>query len=235
MNQSFTINSLQDTLMVVTSNVLATLIAFVPQFLGAIIVFLIGVLLSRWAKILIKNVLQAINLTAITKNTALQQFMDRAEIRVKIEELIGELVRWLIMYIFLIAAVNVLGLVTVSDFLTNILSYVPRVISASLIFALGVLAAGFTEGLVKSAVTSFDITTGRIAGKAASYTVVIFASLVAIGELGIAERFINTLFIGFVAMISIGMGLAFGLGAKDVVNDILREWYKDLKKDLSRK
>jgi hypothetical protein len=63
----------------------------------------------------------------------------------------------------------------------------------------------------------------------------VFAALVAIGELGIAESFINTLFIGFVAMLSIGLGLAFGLGAKDVVNLMLTKWYQDFNKTTKKR
>jgi hypothetical protein len=235
MNNSVSINSLQQSLVTASGGVLAAIIAFIPQFLAAVVVFILGVYLSKWIKSLLISILQAVNIYSLTKNTALENFLKRADIRIKIEELLGEAIRWLILYIFIIASVNILGLTTVGDFLTGILSYVPQVISASLILALGILAAGFTESIVKGAVASFDPTTARMVGKIASYTVVVFAALVAIGELGIAESFINTLFIGFVAMLSIGLGLAFGLGAKDVVNLMLTKWYQDFNKTTKKR
>jgi len=235
MNQTLSFTSLQTTLSLAFTNVISTLVSFVPQLLAALIVFTVGLILSSWIKSLIKKILQAVQLSTVIKNSSLERFLKQADIRIKVEELVGEIFRWLIIYIFLIASVNILGLTTVSDFLTNILSYLPRIVSASLIFALSVIAAGFTESLVKSAIMSIDVTTGRLAGKIASYTVVVFGSLVAIGELGIAERFINTLFIGFVAMLSLGLGLAFGLGAKDVVREVLMRWYDHFRKDVERK
>jgi hypothetical protein len=58
----------------------------------------------------------------------------------------------------------------------------------------------------------------------------IFGALVAIGELGIAKEFINILFIGFIAMLALAFGLAFGLGAKEVVREVLENWYRSVKK-----
>ncbi len=63
----------------------------------------------------------------------------------------------------------------------------------------------------------------------------IFAILAAISELGIAANFINTLITGTIAMLSLGLGLALGLGSKDLVKEILTEWYSGIKKDLKRK
>ena len=79
-----------------------------------------------------------------------------------------------------------------------------------------------------------DIKLGRLSGRLASYLVVIFAVMAAINELGIAQSLINTLFMGLVAMLALGFGLAIGLGAKDLVSEILNNWYKDLKKEIRK-
>lgn len=235
MDQPTAALTLQETLIYTTNQVFGSLIVFIPKLIIAIGVFLVGWLLGGWIKTLVKGGLHAINVTALTKNTSLEKFLKKAEVRMRIEEIIGEVFRWIIIYIFLIASVNVIGLTTVSAFLTNLLSYIPQIISASIILALGILAAGLVESVVKSAVGGFDLATGRLIGKIASYTVVVFATLAAIGELGIAQQYINILLIGFVAMMSLGLGLAFGLGAKDVISDILRNWYKNFNQDIKPK
>jgi len=173
-----------------------------------------------------------LNLSKLVKNTAVTKFLEKADVKKKIEEVFGEVIKWLTIMVFFIAAVNILGLVTVSDFLSNILWYIPRVISAALVLTAGVLIAGWVESVVKGMVGAAAIATGRLLGKISGYVVVVFAVLAAISELGIAERFINTLFIGFVAMLSIGLGLSFGLGAKDIVSKVLSDWYRQIKKDL---
>src|SRR5690606_18673717 len=133
---------------------------------------------------------------------------------------------------FFIAAVNLLGLTTVSNFLTNILSYIPQVISAALILMVGTLVAGLVESLIKGSLSQISRSTGRLVSKIGSYMVMVFTVMAAFAELNIAARLINILFIGFTAMLALGFGLAFGLGAKDLVARILNDWYSNLKKDL---
>ena len=66
-------------------------------------------------------------------------------------------------------------------------------------------------------------------GKLTSYVTVIFATLAAMAELGIAQQFVNALVFGTVGMLALGVGLALGLGSKDLVAELLKEWYKELK------
>ncbi|MFC1653539.1 hypothetical protein ACFL1M_01700 [Patescibacteria group bacterium] len=227
-----TVNSFQKAITTSATAILTQVLNFLPVFFGAIIILAVGFMLGKWIKKLVIKSLELINLTKLVKNTAVTKFLNKADVKHKIEEVLGEILRWLTILVFFIASINILGLVTVSEFLSNILWYIPKVISASLVLAVGVLIAGWVESVVKGTVGTAALATGRLLGKVAGYVVVVFASLAAVSELGIAERFINTLFIGLVAMLSIGLGLAFGLGSKDLVSKILNEWYKNLKKEL---
>lgn len=206
------------------STALVSVIGVIPQFLGGIMVFLIGLILSGWGKSLVFQLLKAVNLNTLKQNSALNEFLNRAEIHFRLDKALAEIVRWLILYVFTIAALNVVGLTVVSDFLSGILSYIPSVINALIIIVIGVLVAGFMESLVKSAVAPIDLASARLMGKIASYTVFVFASLFAVSELGIARQYIMAVFIGFVAMLSLGFGLAIGLGAKDLVKEMLTKW-----------
>ena len=227
-----TFNSVEEALSSSITSITSQVLAFLPVFIGAIIVVVLGFMLGNWFKRGVIKALELLNLSKLVKNTAVTKFLEKADVKKKIEEVFGEVIKWLTIMVFFIAAVNILGLVTVSDFLSNILWYIPRVISAALVLTAGVLIAGWVESVVKGMVGAAAIATGRLLGKISGYVVVVFAVLAAISELGIAERFINTLFIGFVAMLSIGLGLSFGLGAKDIVSKVLSDWYRQIKKDL---
>lgn len=230
MANGLTLGSLGETAAVVLENVAVSMVYFLPQLLAAFLVLILGLILGNWLKTLIKHFFRALKFEKITRNTGIERFLNRAEIRLKVEEIVGETARLLVGYIFLMAALNVVGLETVAQFLNTILGYFPRLISALLIFLVGVVIAGLVESVIKGAIISFDMITARLVGKIASYTVMIFGALVAIGELGIAKEFINILFIGFIAMLALALGLAFGLGAKDMVREILEQWYRSVKK-----
>ena len=229
------ISNWQDAIIVAGSSVLSRLAIFIPNLLGAILILIIGWLAGAWLKFLVSKILGAVKLNALITGTAVDSFLKKAEIRGKIEDILGSTVRWLTIFIFFIAAVNILGLSTVSQVLNNILAYMPKVFSAAIVLLAGVLLAGLVESLVKGAVGSVAVSFSRFLGKLASWIVMIFATLAAISELGIAANFINTLITGTIAMLSLGLGLALGLGSKDIVKEILTEWYGTVRKDLNRK
>lgn len=205
---------------------------FLPNLLAAIAVFLIGWIVAGWCKTVTIKLLDIVRLSSLLKNTGIQQFLKKADLTEKVEVALGSVIKWLITLIFFIASVNILGLSTVSLVLESILKYVPNVISAALILTLGVLISGLVEKLIKGAIGSVDAKSGRLVGKIASYTIVIFSALAAISELQIAQTLINTIFTGFIAMLAIGLGLSIGLGSKDLVSRILTDWYDRFRKDI---
>lgn len=223
---------MSDALTIAFTNVFTNILNFLPSLIAAGLVVLTGAFVARWSSWITVRLLKAVRISKLIHNTPIQKFLEKAEITSNIEQAIGSLIRWLVLLVFFIAAVNILGLTTVSTFLNNILGYIPRVISAALILLVGTLIAGFVESIIKGSLSQVRRSSGRLVSKIGSYLVIIFTFLAAFAELGIAESLINTLFIGFVAMLAIGLGLAFGLGSKDLVAKVLDEWYANLKKDL---
>ena len=224
------ISSWQEAVLIAGTNILTQFFGFIPKLFGALVIFLFGLILARWAKVIIIKILSAIKLDRIIRDSGLEPYLDRADVRVKAEVFVAEIVKWLIMAVFFIAGINVLGLTTVSAVLNSILGYIPNIVSAILILTIGVLLAGLVESLIKGAVNQVDPKTSRLLSKISSYLVVIVAALAAINELGIAQSLINTLIIGVVATLSLGIGLALGLGAKDLVSKMLLDWYTRSKK-----
>ncbi len=232
MQPVFTTTSIQQALSIALNNVLATTISYIPILVAAIIIVLIGIIVARWTKWLVVKLLEALNLSRALSGSPVEKFLEKAEVTTHIEHVLGNIIKWLVLLVFFIAAVNLLGLTTVSNFLTNILSYIPQVISAALILMVGTLVAGLVESLIKGSLSQISRSTGRLVSKIGSYMVMVFTVMAAFAELNIAARLINILFIGFTAMLALGFGLAFGLGAKDLVARILNDWYSNLKKDL---
>lgn len=224
----------QDALSSVWGSTVGTSLAFLPNLFGAVLVALAGIVIGNWVKTAIIRTLQVIRFENLIQNTKFKTFLVKAELTQKFEDVIGSVFKWLIVLTFFIAATNIVGLNAVAAVLAGILGYIPNVISAVIVLAIGILLAGLVESLVKGALASVDLQTSRLMGKIASYTVVTIATLAAFSELKIAESFINILFIGFVAMLALGFGLAIGLGAKDLIKEVLADWHKNLKKELKR-
>lgn len=228
------INAWQSALYNVWVGTMGVTFSFLPNILGALLVGILGIIIGSWVKSLTIRSLQMLKFESLIQDTKFKAFLVKAEVTEKVEDVVGSILKWLIVLTFFIAATNIVGLTTVSNVLGSVLSYIPNVISAVIVLAIGVLLAGIVEGLVKGALASVDLKTSRLMGKIASYAVVTIATLAAFSELKIASAFINILFIGFVSMLALGFGLAIGLGAKDLVSKVLVEWYKDLKTELKK-
>lgn len=228
------IQAWENALYSVWNSTMGSFLTLLPNILGAVLVASIGLILGNWVKSITIKSLQMLRFENLIKDSKFKAFLIKAEVTEKVEEVIGGILKWLIVLTFFIAATNILGLTTVSNVLGGVLSYVPNIVSAVIVMAIGVLLAGLIEGLVKGALATVDLKTARLMGKIASYTVVTITTLAAFAELKIASSFINILFIGFVAMLALGFGLAIGLGAKDVIGQALSDWYKELKHDLKK-
>ncbi len=232
MNTVPTVNTWQTALLDASSNLLTSIALFIPNLLGAFILFFVGIVLSGWIKSLTVRLLSGLNLSKLFQGTTFSKFLEHADLTTKIEQVIGELLRLLVVLIFFIASINLLGLTTVTEVLNRILNYLPHVFAATLIIAIGTIIAGLVEKIVKGSLGTVDVKTSRLLAKISSYIVMVFTILAAMSQLGIAATFVNTLFIGFVAMLTIGLGLSLGLGSKDLVKTILEDWYKDFKKQV---
>ena len=203
-------------------------LTFIPTLIGAIIVFIIGWFISVGIGKLVAEVLIRIKFNKLFEKTGWKQALEKAELKVNAAEFIGAIVKWVLVIVFLLAAVEILGFVQFAAFLKSILAYLPNVIVAALILVVTVILVDIVEKVVRTAVEGVKVGYGHLVSVMIKWSIWIFAILAILHQLGIARPFMETLFTGFVAMLVISLGIAFGLGGKDVAAEILQ----DLKKKL---
>jgi hypothetical protein len=227
-NTYFTI---ENALLTAGQDVLLAIVNFIPVLFSAVLVFAFGTLVARWTKLGLVKLLNLSRLADLISTPAVKKFLKNASITKKIDDVLGEIVRYIVLLIFFVTSVNLLGLSTVTQVLNGVLAYLPNIFAAILILVAGVLLAGFLEKVVKGSLGSIDLRSSRLMGKFTSYLIMVVTVLAAISQLGIAQPFVGTLFIGFVSMLSLALGLGFGLGSKDLIKQVLEDWHKNFKKD----
>lgn len=200
---------------------------YLPKIIAGLLVFIFGTALARMLRGFVINMLEAIKLSKLVKETPVDHFLQKAEIK-KIETVLGKIVYWLIMIVVLHSTVAVLGLEPLTNILEKLLSYIPRVFSAVIVLFMGIILAGLVESVVKATIKNIHAKSGRMLGKVSSYLVMGIVILIAISELGIASDYILILFVGFITAVSLGFALALGLGAKDLVAKMLNNWYENM-------
>lgn len=202
---------------------------FVPSLIGAIIVFVIGWFISIGVGKLITEILRKIKFNQIFEKGSWDEALAKADIKVDASGFIGAIIKWVLAIVFLLAAVEILGFMQFAIFLNGVLAYLPNVIVAALIFVVTVIVVDIVEKIVRVAVESIKIGYGQMVSAVIKWSIWIFAIMAILYQLGIARPFMETLFQGLVAMLVISLGIAFGLGGKEVAAEILQDLKRKLK------
>ncbi len=200
---------------------------FVPLFIGAVIVFLIGWIVAVALGALVEQVVRALRVDALLQRLEFEKALERGGIRLNSGVFVGALVRWFIIIVFLLAAVNILGLSQVSEFLREILLYIPNVVVAALILIIALKVAEVVERATRTSLEAAGFR-GAVVGVMARWAIWIFAVVAALLQLGVATVLIQTLVTGLVAMLALAFGLAFGLGGRDAAASFVERMKREV-------
>jgi len=199
-------------------------ISFIPRLIGAIIVFLIGWLISVAIGKLVAEVLKRLKFNRIFEKGGWEKALEKAEIKVDASAFIGAIIKWVLLIVFLAAAVDVLGFEQLTSFLTlKVLPFLPNVVVAAFIFVVAVIIADILEKVVRAAVEGAKVGYGQIVGVIVKWSIWVFAIFTILLQLGIAPDLVKVIIQGVIALIVIAGGIAFGLGGKEVASQILQD------------
>lgn len=202
---------------------------FVPNLVVALIVLIIGWLIGALVGRAIAQVFRSLKVDNALRRAGFEGFLRRGGINLDTGAFIGGLVKWFIIVVFLVAAFDVLGLAQVNLFLQQVvLVYLPRVIVAALVLLVAGVIGDVIERLVVTSARTAGVRSAHFAGAVAKWAVWIFAILVALAQLGIAEAFSQTLFTGVVIALSLAIGLSFGLGGQEAAARFLERLRGDM-------
>jgi hypothetical protein len=205
-------------------------INFIPTLIGGLIIFLVGVVIGNGVAQLIEKIIEIIKLDKALEKAGVKEFTDRANISLNSGYFLGQLVKWLIILSFLVAACNIWGLTAVGEFLRSVVNFLPRLIVAVLIMLAAIVLGEYFARFVKASVAGSGLKFQGFLASLARWAFYIFGLLAALSQLQVATYIINTLFTGIVAMLALAGGLAFGLGGKELAQEMLRKFKEELEK-----
>ncbi len=207
------------------TNAFVRFVSFLPALIGAALILIIGWFVSGLLARLIERALKAVGFEAAVERSGIGEFIRRTGTRMTTSGVIATLVKYFIFLIFVQAAANVLGIPQLTEIINRIILFIPNVVVAMAIIVVGSLIAKFLSGLVRSSVSELGVGSPNLLATLTQYIVVGFAVIAAIDQLGIAATLVNTLLIGLIGSAALAVGLAFGLGGRDVAAQITQKWY----------
>ncbi len=198
-------------------------IGFLPSLLAALIVFIIGLIVASGLGALVEKVFEALRLDTFLAKLGLSPYFERAGLRLRASRFLGQLVNWFLIVAFLLAASDILRLAALSEFLREVLFYIPNIAVAVLIMLAAVVLATFLRRVVSASVLSARLHGAHFLGSLTWWSVVVFGLLASLAQLNIAAGIIGSLVNGLIAMLALAGGLAFGLGGRDYAASLVNK------------
>ncbi|MDQ3245194.1 MAG: hypothetical protein M3P22_02545 [bacterium] len=191
-------------------------IQFAPKLIVAIILFIIGWVVSSIVAKAFEQFVGMLKVDKLLSSAGAENVFRKAGISLNSGYFIGQIMRWFVLLVFLLPSLSLVGLDSIGFFIKeDVLGFLPRVIIAAFILIIATIVSEAISKAIMIGSKSMNVTSANMLGSIAKYAVWVFAFIIAFGQLGIADAYMQILFTGLVAMLALGGAIAFGLGAKD--------------------
>ncbi len=196
-----------------------------PYVVGAVVVLVVGYIVARLAARLLTMISQRLRLQVAAEQSGLAESMQHMGIKRDVPAIVGTIVFWLLMCLFVMAAFNILGLAALTATMGVVASYIPKVLVAIVVVVVGLLLATFLRGIVATSTDRLGVSYAEHLANACYYALAALTFFWAFEELGIKFELLNYAILIAIAALGLAFGLAFGLGGREVMAGILAGYY----------
>jgi hypothetical protein len=199
--------------------VIAAVVASLPSIAAALLLLLVGLFAARLVRTLTLKLLHLLNLfleQVLSGRTRAVVFFSAG-----ITRLVATILYWIILFIFVTAALNTAGLTGVSAWLERIVDFLPGIVTGGLIILLGYILAGLVRDVTLAAAHSAEFTEAVVISRLAQAITLVTAMIIGLEQIGIDVSFLTTILGISSAALLFGFALAFGLGARTLVSNLI--------------
>jgi hypothetical protein len=202
---------------------------FLPKAIGAIIILIVGWFVAKFLTFIVVKGLKLVNFNVLTDKAGIDAFLKKGGLRKGTIDILGVLIYWLVILATLLVAFNALGLYVVSDLVGKITLFIPNVIVAVLILTIGLYFARFVEEAVVAYGKNVGLDEAPLIGKIARWAIMVFVVLLSLGQMNIADQYLQPAFTIILGGIVLALALAFGIGGQKWAAEQLDKFSKNKK------
>ena len=199
--------------------------AYTPRLAVAIVVLIAGWLIAKAVRFGAVKALRALNFHVLTERAGVDAFLQQGGTEKDTTDVFGAVIYWLVILVALIIAFNGLGLTQVTDLLTRVLLFLPKLLVGLLVLIVGSYFGRFVGNAVQTYLRNIGISDAELLGRVAQYAIVVFVVLIAVDHLDIGGELVQHAFLILLAGIVLALALAFGLGGRDWASGLLERWF----------
>lgn len=198
---------------------------FAPNLLGALFLLLLGWMIGKLFARVIRKVFEKAGADKLADRLNQIELFSKSPVKLKPSAFLGKFVYYLIFFVFFMAATDVLGIQAVSDMISAIFSYLPKLISALLVFIIGVVIADFLKNIVQTACVSLNIPAASLISNFVFYFLFINVAMITLSQAGIATDFIEDNLSIILGGVVAAFALGYGFASRPLVGNFLAAYY----------
>ncbi|MBN2290670.1 MAG: mechanosensitive ion channel [Candidatus Glassbacteria bacterium] len=196
---------------------------FLPNLIKALVLLFIGWLIALFLRYLTARLIRRLH-------GLVQQHTDRhghksSGMEWLTSDMIARIVFWMVFLIFVAAATEALELKVVTSLLSSLVQYLPTVLAAGLIFFAGLILGNLARAGIQSATASAGIAHGEFMGQGARFAILLVTGVIVLDQIGVDSTLLIVITAIIVGAMIGGAALAFGLGARTAVSNIIASHY----------
>jgi cytochrome b subunit of formate dehydrogenase len=194
----------------------------VPALVGAAVIMLTGYFLARQVQRWADDTLKRVDFNRMAAAGGLDEVVGRTGSRLDPVRALAKLIFWLVMLVVILLASTALGLESINQMFGMMLAFIPTLIAAIVIVILGMIVGEFVRGLILASA-------GGVAGvpTVAKIAIIVISMFMALQQVGVAEEIVTAAFTLILGAVALAVGLAFGLGNRELAGEITRRWYEE--------
>lgn len=197
------------------------LLELIPKlFLGLVVLFL-GYLLARIVQSLVSRFIGYLDRT-INKNISSQQLQVNLN---SSRSFISRTFFWIIVFFFVTLFTEILGLPVITSWLAGLGEYLPNIIAGVVVVFFGIIFSRLASDLIKSRSFKTGIYSSAMLARVSKNMIMVITIIIAIDQLGVDISFLTTLTYILLSALLLGAAVAFGMGARTSVSNILASYY----------
>lgn len=197
----------------------------IPNIIGALAVIIIGWIIAKFAAKIIRKILHNLQVDKLADKLNEIDIVNKANVKFVPSTLVSKIVYYVLMLLFAVAATDVLNMPALSNLMSDIIAYIPKLISALIVFVFGLLLADFIKNIVLTACQSLGIPSAKIIATFIFYFLFLTVTMSAIAQAEINTDLINSNLTMILGGGVLAFAIGYGFASKDMMANFLSSFY----------
>jgi Conserved TM helix/Mechanosensitive ion channel len=217
--------SLTDILIATLTKLINQFVEFVPRFIFAACILLIGYLVAKGLAIIIKKVLERVGFDKIGDKLNEISIVKQLQTEIKLSEVVAKVLYYFIMLGFITDATKTLGVGAITGLVEKLVNFVPQLIVAAIMLQIGVLVSEAIKNAVVSICKSFNVPSAKLIGNIAFSFFLVITIISSLSQAGINTELLESSFNLILGGIILAFGVGYGFASRDLLANILSSFY----------